>query len=145
MRIAYQMIKQIVEKSEFCFDENEKRDWLNDRVERYYRALVLSGIDPTIPEEGTVFLTEEQAKAKMYAGFEPQFSIYVVCGHLVETLTGVAAETFCEEAIEELATDNNMSVEELVERSGKYACYDKLLQDKALALLATYAEQFLED
>ena len=145
MRIAYQMIKQIVEKSEFCFDENEKRDWLNDRVERYYRALVLAGIDPTIPQEGTVFLTEEQAKAKMYAGFEPQFSIYVVCGHLVETLTGVAAETFCEEAIEELATDNNMPVEELVERSGKYACYDKLLQDKALALLATYTEQFLED
>ena len=88
---------------------------------------------------------EVLAKAKMYADFEPQFSSYVVCGHLVETLTGVTAEAFCEEAIKELATDNHMSVEELVERSGKYACYDKLLQDKALALLATYTEQFLED
>ena len=145
MRIAYQMIKQIVEKSEFRFDENEKRDWLNDRVERYYRALVLAGIDPTIPQEGTVFLTEEQAKAEMYADFEPQFSSYVVCGHLVETMTGVAAETFCENGLEKFAADNNMSVEELVESSGKYACYDKLLQDKALALLTAYTEQFLED
>lgn len=145
MRIAYQLIKQITENSEFSFDEEEKRAWLNDRVDRLYQAMVLAGIDPTVPQEGTEFLTEEQAKANMYAGLEPQFSSYIVCAHLVETLTGVAAETFCEENMEKLAADNHMSAEELVARSGKYACDDKLLQDKALALLAAYTEQFLED
>ena len=144
MRIAYQMIKQISEKSEFCFDEDEKHAWLSDRVDRFYNAMVLAGIDPTVPQEGFDFLTEEQAKAKMYANFEPQFRSYVACGHLVETMTGVAAETFCEEGLERLAADNNMSAEAMVERSGRYMCYDKLLQDKALSLLTAYTEQFLE-
>lgn len=145
MRIAYQLIKQITEKSEFNFDEDEKRAWLNDRVDRFYQALVLAGIDPTVPQDGTDFLTEEQAKANMYVSFEPQFSCCIVCGHLVETLTGVDAETFCEENMEKLAADNHMSAEELIAKSGKSACCDKLLQDKALALLAAYTEQFLED
>lgn len=145
MMIAYQMIKRIAAESEFSFDEDEKRAFVTDQVDRFYRALVLAGIDPTIPKEGFDFLTEEQAKANMYSDYEPFFNTYVACRHLVELLAGVDAETFCEAGLEKLAADNNMTVEMMLENSGRDACYSKLLQDKALELLAQYTEQFLGD
>lgn len=145
MLIAYQMIKRIAAESEFSFDEEEKRAFVTDQVDRFYRALVLAGIDPTIPKEGFDFLTEEQAKANMYADYEPFFNTYVACWHLVKSLAGVDAEAFCEAGLEKLAADNNMTVEAMLENSGRDACYGKLLQDKTLELLAAYTEQFLED
>lgn len=143
--MAYQLIKKIAGKSEFSIDEAEKRTWLNERVDAIYNAMLAAGIDPTIPEEGFDFLTEEQAKAKIYQNFEPLFNNYVTCGYLVETLAGVDAETFCEQGLAKLAAEHNMTADELLKSNGKSICYDKLLQDKALELLAAYTAQFLEE
>lgn len=146
MRTAYQLIHQIAENSEYSFDEGEKRTFVSDRVDRIYQAMVMAGADPTIPKEGFDFLTEEQAKANMYDQFEPTFSAYVACGYLVKTLGGVDdLDAFCEAGLERLAADLNLSVDTLLENNGEAMCYDKLLQDKALELLAVYTEQFLED
>ena len=145
MRMAYQLIEEVAEKSEFSFDEEEKHTWVNSRVDAVYDAMLQAGVDPTIPKEGFDFLTEEQAKANMYADFAPLFNSHVVCSYLVETLSGVDADAFCEEGLAKLASDNNTTVEDLLKSSGKAMCYGKLLQDKALELLAQYTEQFLED
>ncbi len=145
MYIAYQLLKKIAEQSEYCFDEDERREWLDDRMERYYNALLLAGVDPTVPSEGTDFLTEEEAKEKIKAGFEPQFKGAVACAHIVEKACGVSADAFCEEGLPQLAETYHMSAEAFVAANGRQACYDKLLQDKTLELLSAYTEVFLED
>lgn len=145
MRMAYALLHQITDNSQYAIDEEEKRAHVTERVNLIYEAYLKAGIDPTIPEEGTDFLTEEQAKEKMYRQFESTFPMAVASEYLVRTLGGVAdVDAFCQMGLEKLATDNHLTVEALLQDNGVYVCQEQLLQNKALELLAAYAEQFLE-
>lgn len=145
MRMAYALLHQITDRSQYAIDEEEKRAHVTERVNLIYEAYLKAGIDPTIPEEGTDFLTEEQAKEKMYRQFASTFPMAVASEYLVRTLDGVEdVDAFCQAGLEKLAADNHLTVEELLQGNGIYVCREQLLQNRALELLADYAEQYLE-
>lgn len=125
--------------------QREERDvWVWQRVNCIYDAMVAAGMDPTIPEEGIEFLTEEQAREKMFRQYLGFFSAYVVQAHVAELLSGKTMETICEEGLEKLAKENNMSVEDIRSNSNDSMIYGKFAQEAAMELLSQYAEQFLE-
>ncbi len=146
MGIAYRIIREITEKSEFFIDEEEKRAWLNDQVDCYYRLMLQAGIDPTVPKDGVEFLTEEQAKAEIYAEHEHLFVSYAANGYLVRTLAGVDdLDAFCQAEIKRMAEEKAVAVDVLTKDAGWAAYYDRVLMQKAFDLFLAYAEQFLED
>lgn len=145
MRMAYYLLHQITDRSEYDINETEKKAHVSERVELIYQAYLKAGIDPTIPEEGTDFLTEEQAKEKMYRQFESTFPMAVASEYLVRTLDGIDdVDAFCQAGLEKLAADNHLTVEKLLQDNGIYVCQEQLLQNRALELLADHAEQYLE-
>jgi len=147
-RACYQcasfLLEEIQSKSTLSIDQSEKSTWLWDRVNSLYDAMVAAGMDPTIPEEGFDFLTEEQAKEKMYKEQEQTFPAYVVQVCMAEKLSGQSMEEICQEGLEKLAAEHGMTVEELRKTGSEAMIAGKFAMEKAMELLGRYAEQFLE-
>lgn len=144
-RGAMFLLHRIAEKSEFLLDEEEKRTWLTNRVNRLYDALVDAGFDPKIPKEGFDFLTEEQAKAKMYAEQEHFFTEYVADCYMLEKLTGCTVQDVVNERLPALAAGVGMSVEEIIRQSGEAMVYGKFASEGAMEALSDYTKRFLEE
>lgn len=144
-RGAMFLLHEIAEKSEFLLDEEEKRAWLTDRVNRIYDALVDAGFDPKIPKEGFDFLTEEQAKAKMYAESEHFFAEYVAQCYMLEKLTGRTVKDVVNERLPALAAGVGMTVEAVIKQSGEAMIYGKFASESAMEALSEYTKQFLEE
>ncbi len=144
-RMAYYLTQEVKEKSEFSFDEEEKRAFVTDCVDRIYDSMVQAGIDPTIPKEGFDFLTEEQAKEKMYGEQEWAFTAFVVHTYIVEQVFGLNMEDVCQEGLEKLAAENGTTPDALRATSCDAMIQGNFAHEKAIELLGSYAEQFLED
>ena len=149
MRAKYQsasfLLDEIEAHSEYAIDEEEKREWVTQRVNSLYDALVDAGMDPKIPKEGFDFLTEEQAKEKMYHEQEWAFTDFVVQAYVVEHVFGLSLEDVCREGVEKLAVEHDMTPEQLRATSCNSMIQGKFAMEKALDLLGSYTEQFLED
>lgn len=147
-RARYQCAKflldEIREKSQLSIDQEEKDAWLREQVDCLYNAMVAVGRDPRIPDEGVDFLTEEQAKEKMCREQEWAFTEYVVQSHMAEKLSGAPMEDIARKGLEKMAAENGMTVEQLRSGSCDAMIYAKFAMDKAMELLGSYAEQFLE-
>lgn len=109
-----------------------------------YDALVEAGMDPTIPKEGFDFLTEEEAKADMFAQQEPSFRFYLANLYLAETLTGRNGEDICKERLKKVAEENNTTEEAIMNTSGFAMVYGRMVSDAALDELSKYTVRFLE-
>lgn len=148
-RACYQcasfLLREIEKNSAISIDVQEKDEWLWDRVNTLYDALVAAGCDPKIPAEGFDFLTEEQAKDKMYQENEPFFASYVIQAYIAEKLSGQTMEQICQEGLETLAAEHGMTVEALRATSSEGMIAGKFAMDKAMELLGEYAKQFLEE
>lgn len=149
MRAKYQsasfLLDEIKAHSEISIDQEEKDAWMWDRINSLYNALVEAGMDPKIPKEGFDFLTEEQAKEKMYHEQEWAFTDFVVQAYVVEHVFGLSLEDVCREGLEKLAAEHGMTVEALRATSCDSMIQGKFAMEKALDLLGGYTEQFLED
>lgn len=143
-RSANFLLEEIQMKSGLSIDPEEKDAWLRDRVNVLYDAMVAAGMDPKIPSEGFDFLTEEQAKEKMYRESESFFTEFVVQAYMAEQLSGKSLEDICREGVERTAAENGVSVEQVQASSGKALISGKFAMEKALEELGKYAEQFLE-
>ena len=143
-RTAYYLTEQVAEKSEFEIDTEEKNTWVWEWVNRMYDALVEAGMDPTIPKEGFDFLTEEEAKADMFAQQEPSFRFYLANLYLAETLTGRNGEDICKERLKKVAEENNTTEEAIMNTSGFAMVYGRMVSDAALDELSKYTVRFLE-
>ena len=117
---------------------------MKDRIDSLYNAMVAAGMDPTIPSEGVDFLTEEQAKEKMYREQEWAFTACVVQSYMAEKLSGVSMEDITREGLEKLAAENGTTVEQLRATSCEAMIQGKFALEKAMELLGAYTEQFLE-
>lgn len=147
-RARYQCAKflldEIQEKSTLSIDQEEKDAWMKERIDCLYDAMVAAGMDPTIPSEGFDFLTEEQAKEKMYREQEWAFTACVVQSYMAEKLSGVSMEDITREGLEKLAAENSTTVEQLRATSCEAMIQGKFALEKAMELLGEYTEQFLE-
>lgn len=138
------LLEEIQEKSELFIDREEKDAWLKERVNSLYDALVAAGMDPKIPSEGFDFLTEEQAKEKMYKEQEWAFTAYVVQSYMAEKLSGRTMDDICREGLEKLAAEHGMTAEALRSASCDAMIGGKFAMEKAMEELGKYTEQFLE-
>ncbi len=139
------LLEEIQEKSELSIDQEEKDTWMWERVNKIYDTLIAAGIDPKIPKEGFDFLTEEQAKEKMYKEQEWAFTAFVVQVYVVEQVFGLNLEDVCREGVEKLAAEHGMTADQLYATSCDSMIQGRFAQEKAIELLGNYAEQFLED
>ena len=71
--LARHLLQEIEKNSEYDIDEAEETAWAEVQGERWRRAEEAQGIDPSIPEEGTDFLTEEQIREKYINKCRPLF------------------------------------------------------------------------
>ncbi len=149
MQAKYQsanfLLDQVKQHSEISIDQEEKDAWMWDLVNSLYDALVDAGMDPKIPQEGFDFLTEEQAKEKMYHEWEWAFTADVVQAYMVEQVFGLSLEDVCREGVEKLAAEHGMTADQLRAASCDSMIRRKFAQEKAMELLGDYAEPFLED
>ncbi len=145
MGIAGNLLYEIRMQSELSIDQEEKDAFVWDCANSYCQSLVKAGIDPTVPSEGTDFLTEEQAKQKMYVEHEPFFTMYVADAYFVQKETGADVDAICKEELNKLAADNGLEAESLLTEDGWAILCGQVLHNKALELMANYTEQFLED
>ncbi|MDE7352954.1 MAG: hypothetical protein K2O06_07870 [Acetatifactor sp.] len=139
------LLEEVQKKSDIFIDQEEKDAWMWERINTLYDAFVAAGCDPKIPEEGFDFLTEEQAKEKMYREQEWAFTSYVVHAYMAEMLSGQTMDQICQEGLEKMAAEHDMTVDELRATSCDAMIYGKFAMEKAMEQLGAYAEQFLED
>lgn len=144
-RAASYLLDEITANSRFILDPDEKDMWLRDRVDAIYNAMVEAGMDPKIPDEGFDFLTEEQAKEKLYRQFDLLFTRYVACAYLAEMMTGRSFDDICAERLNGLAAENHTTCEELTQQTGRSLVYEKIAYEYVLNKLSQYAKDFLEE
>ena len=109
------LIQEMISKSRYSIDEAERDEWCRDEANRQYDAMTAAGIDMTIPEEGTDFLTEEQARRKIYEEYVAGFSGYLAGAALLEQ-EGFHLETLFQSELTRFAKETNMTEEEMKER-----------------------------
>lgn len=143
-RSANFLLEEIQGKSEIFIDPEEKSAWMWERINFLYEAFLAAGIDPKIPSEGFDFLTEEQAKEKMYKEQEWAFDAYVVQSYMAEKLSGQTMEQICQEGLEKLAAEHGMTVDELRATSSEPMIHGKFAMEAAMEELSKYTDQFLE-
>lgn len=138
------LLDEIQRKSALAIDQEEKDAWMWERVNNLYDTLLAAGIDPKIPEEGFDFLTEEQAKEKLYREQERAFPAYVVQSYMAEKLSGRTMEQICQERLEKLAAEHGMTVEQLRAGTCDAMIYGNFAMEAAMEELGKYTERFLE-
>lgn len=147
--LARHLLDTVVEKTEYEIDKAEELAWAEKNAEQLRRAEEANGIDPTVPEEGTDFLTEEQVKQKYIDRIKPFFRAGLTHAAVAVALSGKDEETVIQE---ELARQcerwyNHISVEELL---AQFKGHEEDLRANALhiaaeELLRVYSEKLLED
>lgn len=65
--------EQLIECSEYAVDEEEREAWLEISAREMFDMYLQEGMDPHIPEDGTDFLTDEQAMEQIKEDLRPQF------------------------------------------------------------------------
>lgn len=151
--IAYMLVQEITEHSVFSLDEEEKDAWCRAEGQRYYDIWTASGIDLTIPEEGTTFLTQEEALAKVQAEQEPRFREFVVCAYLTEQVGGQDLEEtyrqYLNEFVDEVEIPANAGTDDPVEfmekESGAAFLRSMAYLGAAIKLLEPYAKTCVEE
>lgn len=148
-RARYQCAKYILDEVEknslLSIDPEEQDAWVRQYANCVYDAMVAAGMDPTVPEEGVEFLTEEQARKKMFHQYAWVFPSYLVQSHMAELLSGKSIEDICKEGLEKLAAAHGMTVEAVKATSCQSMIYGKFALEAAMDLLGSYAERFLEE
>ena len=135
--------REISAQSVYEIDEAERDAWAIDQADRQYDAMVAAGIDPTIPTEGTDFLTEEQAREQLRDEYRGMFPTHLANLALLEG-AGLNPEAVCQEGIAKLAADSGMTLEALLEQAGENRANDVAISQRALELLADYVKTLME-
>lgn len=146
--LARHLLEEIEKNSEYEIDEAEETAWAEKNAEQARRADEANGIDPTIPVEGTDFLTEEQVKEKYIQLVRPFFRGRFVHKAIALALSGKDEETlFREELARQAEKWYHISVEELLEqiKDSEEMIRDNAFHIAAEMLLRDYSEKLLEE
>lgn len=115
--LARHLLQEIEKNSEYDIDEAEETAWAEVQGEGWRKADEAQGIDPSIPEEGTDFLTEEQIREKYIKLARPHFRKHFIYAAVAVALSGKNEDAlFQEELAYEAEKYHHMSVEKLLEQ-----------------------------
>ena len=115
--LARHLLQEIEKNSEYDIDKAEETAWAEMQGEQWRKSEEAQGIDPSIPEEGTDFLTEEQIREKYIKLARPYFRARLARAAAVVALSGKDEETlYQEELAYEAEKYYHMSVEKMMEQ-----------------------------
>lgn len=144
-RMAYELLRTIEDGSEYDIDPAEESKAIRERANSFYDAMVASGHDMTIPDEGTDFLTEEQARERCYQQMLPFYRDYVACVAVAEQIGGMDYETAFRQGLVEAAASHGQQPEDLLKGGRTWSVEEYAMQSRALAVLTGVCEKYLED
>lgn len=146
-RAANWLLREIKSRSEFFIDQEEFTKWGWKLANNIYDRMVENGQDPTVPEAGTEFLTEEQARQQLFDRYaDAEFRSYLTACAVVEKLSGEDLDEVARRGMARMAETYGMSVEELVKISkrGDFLRADAI-HIQAIQLLLPDMSRYLED
>lgn len=107
--------------------------------------MVAVGRDMTVPEEGTEFLTEEQAREQLYQQMLPFYRDYVACVAVAERIGGMDYEDAFQQGLVEAAASHGQQPEDLLINGRTWSVEEYAMESMALKVLAGVCEKYLED
>lgn len=143
--VTRDILREIAERSELSIDPEEEAAWCRRAGDYDYDRDVAAGEDPTIPEEGIEFLTEEQARAKYYEEMKPYFRAYAVNWYLLEHLWQEDPEAVCRDGIQEMAEESGTTAEDLMKDVEPCLLRELMVRSAVQDKLSAEAEKYLED
>ncbi len=144
-RMAYGLLHTIEEGSEYDIDPDEESAAIRERANSFYDAMVAAGRDMTVPDEGTEFLTEEQAREQCYQQMLPFYRNYVVCVAVTEQIGGMDYEDAFQQGLAEAAASHGQKPEDLLKGGRTWSVEEYAMESMALKVLAGVCEKYLED
>lgn len=145
--LARRILEVIAERSEYETDEAEETAWVTELAKYAREADEQRGIDPTVPDEGTEFLNEEQVQEKYFKLAKPRFRSYLADLAVVERLSGRDLEEVYEAELAHMAEKyyGGISVEELRKQAPESMMRMNVFFSKAEELLRIDCEKLMED
>lgn len=145
--LARHLLTEIEKHSVCALDEAEETAWAEESAVLMRRSEEAQGIDPTVPEEGTDFLTEEQVREKYIQKCRPLFRNMVVDAAVAEALSGLDAESVLQDGMREMAENYHMDVKTMLEtfQASESVIRSQVFFTKAEALLRERCEQLMEE
>lgn len=142
-RIGYFLQEAIVARSELECDEAELNALAHQLAKKQYQAMINAGIDPTIPEDGVNFLTEEEALEKIVAESRLRLNSCIINQYYATVIAPLSAEEFAA-AEKEMEHSMNKTHEQLEEYAGEFMICDYIYGQVFSRELFRYAETLLE-
>ncbi len=145
--LARFLIEEIAKNSVCEIDKDEENAWAEEISVLMRKAGEANGIDPTLPEEGTDFLTEEQVREKYLEKSRPFFRAMVVYAGVAQALSGQDAETIFLAGLKEMAAKSNLDAETMLEKFqiSDAAARNQVFFNKAEEMLKERCEQLMEE
>lgn len=142
-RLSYYLLEEVAKRSEMEIDNEEFDSIAESLAKKQYQAMVNAGIDPTIPDDGVDFLTEEEALAKMAAQNRERLRTCVVNEYYATVVQPISAEEF-EAAMREFEASMHKTHEELIEYAGEILVNDYIYGQAFSKVVSDYAETLME-
>jgi len=143
-RVARFLESEVIDHTEMEEDAEELTALSTEISKKQYEAMVAAGIDPTIPDFGTDFLTEEEALNNMIEQNKER-----IRGILIEEYYATEVNPISEEekqaALEQLCEMTKKSIPELTDYCGEILIKDYMYSAKLRSVLSERAEMLLED
>lgn len=143
-RIVYCIQQEMVSRSEFDIDEEELSGIAHDMAKKQYTAMVNAGIDPTVPEDGVDFLTEEEALKKI-AGENSQRLLGCVLNEYYATVLFPMTKEEYSTAMTAFEHSMGKTHEELIAYAGEFLVNDYIYNQVFAKAASQYANTLLED
>lgn len=143
--IVREWLTAIAANSEFEIDEEERREWCDERARVLYRGMLAAGHDPRKQEDGTV-VTEEEAVREMSKEQERYFIPYIIYCYFCENNGFAVTEEDYRTAVKNLAKEQGLTEEDAFERSDIIYYRQVTYQEHTfLRILGPEARKYLED
>ena len=142
--IAIYWLRQMSARSEADVVEEERNAYAMKNAKEMYERMVAAGIDPTIPEEGTDFLTEEQALEKMAEDVKPSFFMDAVSEMVAKEHGTVYDDNALEAEYRKSAEQEHKTVEACKAEFPPEELRSMLYFEAAIEILSKEAEPYLE-
>lgn len=146
--LAREVLQQTEQNSRCEIDPQEESDFVAEMADWMRQSDEAQGIDPTLPEEGTDFLTPDQVREKYQAKCRPIFRNMLVDGEIIRTLGGMDTETAYQTGLKEMAEQYyHMDVNAMLE---KYPVPQSVLRvqvlfTKADQLMRQHCDRWMEE
>lgn len=140
--IAFFLLDELRDKSEYALDQAELDDWMSQRAQQIFDESIAMGEDPHIPDEGVELLTDEQAIEQIKAQLPPEFKMVLVCDELCGR---EGLPTAWEDLREEFEQFMPPDAAEEEREQAKAMFLENAPMTKAFDWLREKAEQYLED